>query len=268
MEPSEQKSQTVLFIGRCFMNGYPFTQEEGFVHIACEILSRRGYRIEPARLAPVRTTDLAKFAEAIEQHKPSVTVLQTGGLETIRLLEDVIRGWFGIAKPKRVFDQHLHTSPFRTPWLKFQWRVMVALKRIADTLLLHPIVNFTEFRANLRAAIELIRDRTDGTVLILGLFPSACPISSYYRIRMEPIFIEECARAGVHYLNAPELWRRDGLNSSYYHDPIHINVQGHAWFATHVADALEPCLREAAQPDGGAGAEPQPVSYSAPGSTL
>ena len=228
------------------MNGYPFTQEDGFVHIACETLRARGYPIEPARLAPVRTTDLAKFAQAIEQHKPAVTVIQTGGLETVRLLQDVIRRWFGIEKPKRVFDQHLHTSPFRTPWLKFKWRVMVTLKRIADTLLLHPIVNMTEFRADLRAAIELLRDQTDGPVLILGLFPSACPISYSYRVRMEPIFVEECARAGVRYVNAPELWRRDGLDSSYYHDPIHINVRGHAWFAAHLADALAPCLDEAA----------------------
>ena len=227
----------------------------------------RGLPVKPARLAPAKTTQLTRFAEAIEQHKPGITVLQLGGLETVLLLEDTIRGWFGIVKPKRVYDQHLHNSPFRTPWLKFKWRAVMTLKRIADTLLLHPIVNLPEFRQNLRKAIEFVNERTNGPVVVLGLFPSADPVSQYYRNRMEPIFIDECARANVAYINIAQAWRRDGLDSSYAHDPIHLNVRGHAWVATQVADALEPFVRALAQPAGGAAIEQRPVSYSAPGST-
>jgi lysophospholipase L1-like esterase len=248
------------------VNGYPFTFEDGFAYLACESLRARGYDLELACLAPAKTTQLSRFGEAIEQHLPAVTVLQLGGLETLLLLEDTIRGWFGTQKPKRIYDQHLHTSPFRTPWLKFKWRVMSTLKRIADTLLLHPIVNLAEFRENLRAALEFVRDKTNGSVLVMGLIPSADPVSQFYRDRMAPIFIEECARANVHFLNIAEAWRKDGLNSSYAHDPIHINVRGHAWLALHLAQALVPILQQAGKPRGETVPVQPGVSYSAPGS--
>ncbi|MEP7364108.1 MAG: hypothetical protein ABI972_12705 [Acidobacteriota bacterium] len=241
---SETQGNKVLFIGSCMVNGYPFTYEDSFTHGACEILRGRGYALTPARLAPAKTTQLSRFGEAIDQHQPAVTVLQIGGLETVLLLEDTVRGWLGIPKPKRIYDQHLHTSPFRTPWLKFRWRVMVTLKRIADALLLHPIVDLAEFRTNLRAAIELASVRTEGPVLVLGLIPAADPVSQYYRDRMEPIFIEECARANVRFLNIAEAWRRDGLDKSYAHDPIHINQRAHKWLAPLVAQALAACLDE------------------------
>ena len=246
MEASELKGTSVLFLGSCMVNGYPFTLEDGFAYLACENLRARGYHLELACLAPAKTTQLSRFGEAIEQHLPAVTVLQLGGLETLLLLEDTIRGWFGIQKPKRIYDQHLHTSPFRTPWLKFKWRAMSTLKWIADTLLLHPIVNLAEFRENLRAALEFVRDKTNGPVLVMGLIPSADPVSQYYRDRIAPIFIEECARASVHFLNIAEAWRKERLDDSYAHDPIHLNQRGHIWLAHLVADAMAVCLDEAA----------------------
>jgi len=229
------------------VNGYPFPYEDGFAYLACGNLRARGYRLELARLAPAKTTQLSRFGEAIEQRQPTVAVLQLGGLETVLLLEDTIRGWFGIQKPKRIYDQHLHTSPFRTPWLKFKWRVMATLKRIADTVLLHAIVNLAEFRKNPRAALESVSDKTNGPALVMGLIPSADPVSQFYRDRMEPIFIEKCERAKVHYLNVAEAWRKEKLDDSYAHDPIHLNRRGHIWLAPLVADALAVCLDEVAE---------------------
>jgi hypothetical protein len=131
-----------------------------------------------------------------------------------------------------------------------KWKRMVTLKRIADALLLHPIVDLKEFRGNLRAALETVRDRSGGPVLVMGLVPAADPVSQHYRDRMEPIFLEECARAGVRFLNIVEHWRREGLDISYAHDPIHINKRGHAWLAPKLAAALQLCLDEAASSGG------------------
>jgi len=224
------------------VNGYPFTEEEGFIQQARALLRRRGLEIEPRLEAPAKTTQLDRIASAIEAHDPQAVVLQVGGLETVLLLEDVIRRRFGLSVPKREYNNHLHTSPFRNWKTHARWRVMVTAKRIADTLLGHPIVDMAEYRRNLRQMLELVRDRSRGPVLTLGLFPSVEPVSRYYRGRLEPVFAEETARAGVSYLSLASAWRASGKPSGIFHDSLHLNVRGHQWLAPLVAKALEDCL--------------------------
>ena len=225
------------------VNGYPFAYEEGFVHRACELLRERGLNIEPLREAPAKTTQLDRIAAVIEREAPGAVVLQIGGLETVVLLEDVLRRRLGLAVPSRSYSNHLHTSPFRDWKTYARWRAVMAAKRVADTLLGHPIVDFAEYRRNLRQALELVRDRTRGPVLTLGLFPSVEPVSRHYRSRLEPIFAEETQRAGVAYLSTAAAWQAAGKPSDIFHDSLHLNVRGHQWLAPPVASALHECLR-------------------------
>jgi hypothetical protein len=232
----------VLFIGSCMANGYPFTYEESFVHLASLQLRRWGHEIEPLREAPAKTTQLDRIAQAIERDRPDAVVLQLGGLETVLLLEDVIRRRLGLAVPKRDYNNHLHTSPFRNWKTHARWRLMVTAKRMADTLLGHPIVDFDDYRRNLRNMLQLVCDRTPGPVINLGLFPSVEPVSRYYRNRLEPLFAEESRRAGVFYVSVAEAWRAAGKPGGIFHDSLHLNVQGHQWLAPLVAQALRDCL--------------------------
>lgn len=225
------------------VNGYPFSFEEGFVHQACELLRQRRLSIEPLLEAPVKTTQLDRIAAALERGSPRAAVLQLGGLETVLLLKDVMRRRLGLAVPKREYSNHLHTSPFRNWKTHTRWRVMVTAKRLADALLGHPIVDLAEYRRNLRRMLELVRERTPGPVLTLGLFPSVEPVSRYYRNRLEPLFAEETHRAGVAYLSVAEAWRASGKPRDIFHDPLHLNVRGHQWLAPPVASALRECLR-------------------------
>ncbi|MBN8732273.1 MAG: SGNH/GDSL hydrolase family protein [Acidobacteria bacterium] len=225
------------------VNGYPFTYEEGFVHQACELLRQRGLSVEPLREAPVKTTQFDRIAAVIKHGAPQAVVLQIGGLETVLLLEDVVRRRLGLAVPKREYSNHLHTSPFRGWKTHARWRVMVTAKRLADALLGHPIVDFAEYRRNLRRVLKLVRECTPGPVLTLGLFPSVDPVSRYYRKRLEPLFTEETERAGVAYFSTAAAWQAAGKPSDIFHDSLHLNVHGHQWLAPLVANALHECLR-------------------------
>lgn len=233
----ERPTMQVLFAGGCHVVGYPIGEAAAFPAAVKQSLQARGVVLEMNRLAYIKLTHAAKLRDACAQYRPDILVLQLGHFELSRPLSQYLRARLSSGRePAARSGSEPPANPILRPRL---FRVIAGIKKMIDSALGQPLVDFARFEAQLHEFLVETKRWAPPDVILLSPLPCADALSMRYRRRAASIMQRLAASHGIQFLDllsAHPGWSFGAAGSFY--DAIHLGEHGHLHVASAIASRI------------------------------